>query len=96
MCSVFELRYSLTTTIPKHGGDHCRVELSARPIPLRRSADGGRTFEMKMNYEGKRIGDCNYATESPEAKGRAMTADEKKTIMMIDSRLKKLEAGSSN
>ena len=31
-----------------------------------------------------------------KAKGRAMTADEKKQIMMIDSRLKKLEAGSSN
>ncbi|MEZ4429306.1 MAG: hypothetical protein R3A51_16655 [Nannocystaceae bacterium] len=34
VCSVFELRYSLTTTIPKHGGDHCRVDLT----PLRRPA----------------------------------------------------------
>ena len=41
VCAVFGLRYRLMETIPKHGGDHCRVELSARPIPLRRSADGG-------------------------------------------------------
>ncbi|HJU38387.1 MAG TPA: DUF3617 family protein [Tahibacter sp.] len=29
---------------------------------------------MTMNYEGKRIGGCDYATESPEAQGRAITA----------------------
>jgi hypothetical protein len=38
VCSVFELRYKLTTTIPKHGGDHCRVDLE--PIALRRSRGG--------------------------------------------------------
>lgn len=29
---------------------------------------------MIMRFEGRRIGDCNYATESPEAQGRAMMA----------------------
>lgn len=29
---------------------------------------------MTMSYEGKRIGTCDYATESPEAVGKAMTA----------------------
>lgn len=38
VCSAFDLRYRLLETIPKHGGDHCKVELS--PIPLRRSAGG--------------------------------------------------------
>jgi len=32
VCSVFGLRYQLGTTIPKHGGDVCRVELT----PIRR------------------------------------------------------------
>ncbi|WP_257386692.1 DUF3617 domain-containing protein, partial [Tahibacter caeni] len=30
--------------------------------------------QMTMSYEGKRIGSCDYATESPEAQGRAITA----------------------
>ncbi len=30
--------------------------------------------QMTMSYEGKRIGTCDYATESPEAMGKAMTA----------------------
>lgn len=30
--------------------------------------------QMTMSYEGKRIGGCDYATESPEAQGRAITA----------------------
>ncbi len=36
--SVFGLRYHLAQTIPKHGGDTCRIEV--RPIRLRRAADG--------------------------------------------------------
>lgn len=31
VCSVYGLKYRLTTTIPRHGGDHCRVDLT----PLR-------------------------------------------------------------
>ena len=38
VCAVFGLRYRLLETIPKHGGDHCRVELS--PISIRRSREG--------------------------------------------------------
>ena len=34
----------------------------------------GEPMNMTMNFEGKRIRDCNYATESPEAQGRAMMA----------------------
>lgn len=34
--SVFGLRYQLQKTIPKHGGDTCRIEV--KPIVLRRSA----------------------------------------------------------
>lgn len=30
--------------------------------------------QMTMSYEGKRIGACDYASESPEAMGKAMTA----------------------
>ncbi len=30
--------------------------------------------QMLMNFDGKRIGDCNYATESPQAQGQAMVA----------------------
>lgn len=30
--------------------------------------------QMTMSYEGKRIGSCDYATESPEAMGKALTA----------------------
>jgi hypothetical protein len=30
--------------------------------------------EITMNYQGKRIGGCDFATESPEAQGRAITA----------------------
>jgi len=30
--------------------------------------------QITMSYEGKRIGGCDYATESPEAMGKAMTA----------------------
>lgn len=30
--------------------------------------------QIAMNYEGKRIGGCDFATESPEAQGRAITA----------------------
>lgn len=33
VCSVFGLRYHLSQTIPKHGGNTCRVDL--KPIPLR-------------------------------------------------------------
>lgn len=36
--SVFGLRYQLAKTIPKHGGDTCRIEV--KPITLRRSAAG--------------------------------------------------------
>ncbi|HZF54495.1 MAG TPA: hypothetical protein VE093_37870 [Polyangiaceae bacterium] len=32
--SVFGLRYNLATTIPKHGGSICKIDL--KPIPLRR------------------------------------------------------------
>lgn len=38
VCAVFGLRYRLMETIPKHGGDHCRVEITT--IPIRRSAGG--------------------------------------------------------
>lgn len=38
VCSEFGLGYQLTTTIPKHGGDHCRVDM--KPIGLRGSRDG--------------------------------------------------------
>lgn len=30
--------------------------------------------QISMSYQGKRIGGCDYATESPEAQGRAITA----------------------
>jgi hypothetical protein len=33
ICSVFGLKYHLSKTIPKHGGDTCRVDI--KPIPLR-------------------------------------------------------------
>ena len=33
IASVFGLRYNLTHTIPKHGGDICRIDL--KPVPLR-------------------------------------------------------------
>jgi hypothetical protein len=36
--SVFGLRYQLTTTIPRHGGHTCRIDV--RPIELRRGKDG--------------------------------------------------------
>lgn len=36
--SVFGLRYHLSKTIPKHGGDTCRIDL--KPIPLRKNKDG--------------------------------------------------------
>lgn len=36
--SVFGLRYQLTQTIPKHGGNTCRIDL--KPIALRASRDG--------------------------------------------------------
>jgi hypothetical protein len=38
VCAVFGLRYHLSSTIPKHGGSTCRVDL--KPIPLRRGKDG--------------------------------------------------------
>lgn len=34
----------------------------------------GEDMDMTMNFEGKKIRDCDYATESPEAQGRAMLA----------------------
>ncbi|MGZ3420379.1 MAG: hypothetical protein ACXVEF_08760 [Polyangiales bacterium] len=34
IASVFGLRYHLTTTIPKHGGHICRIDV--KPIPLRK------------------------------------------------------------
>lgn len=37
VCSEFGLRYQLTTTIPKHGGDHCRIDM--KPIGVRRSRE---------------------------------------------------------
>lgn len=37
------------------------------------TADGER-MEMNMTFDGKKIRDCDYATESPEAKGKAMMA----------------------
>jgi hypothetical protein len=36
--SVFGLRYHLSRTIPKHGGETCRIDL--KPIGLRRGKDG--------------------------------------------------------
>ena len=36
ICSAFDLSYRLTKTIPRHGGDVCRVDL--RPLRIRRSA----------------------------------------------------------
>lgn len=40
ICSVFGLRYHLSSTIPKHGGSTCRVDL--KPIPIRlHKADPG-------------------------------------------------------
>jgi hypothetical protein len=39
IASEFGLRYHLDRTIPKHGGDVCKIDLA--PIPLRRSAEGG-------------------------------------------------------
>ena len=39
ICSAFDLRYHLAKTIPKHGGDTCRVDL--KPIAVRRAKDGG-------------------------------------------------------
>lgn len=38
VCDVFGLRYRLMETIPKHGGDRCRIEIKA--VPIRRSAGG--------------------------------------------------------
>lgn len=35
---------------------------------------GGEQMEMNATFEGKKIRDCNYATESPEAQGKAMLA----------------------
>ena len=35
---------------------------------------GGEAMEMNATFEGKKIRDCNYATESPEAQGKAMMA----------------------
>ncbi|KFN49155.1 DUF3617 domain-containing protein [Arenimonas composti] len=34
----------------------------------------GEPIDMRTSFEGRRIRDCNYATESPEAQGRAMLA----------------------
>lgn len=34
----------------------------------------GESMEMIANFEGKKIRDCDYATESPEAQGKAMLA----------------------
>ena len=34
----------------------------------------GEPIEMTTNFEGKKIRDCDYATESPEAQGKAMLA----------------------
>jgi hypothetical protein len=34
----------------------------------------GETMDMTIRFEGKRIGGCDYATESPEAIGKAMVA----------------------
>ena len=36
--------------------------------------------QMTMSYEGKRIGGCDFATESPEAQGKAITAQVCETI----------------
>ncbi len=35
---------------------------------------GGESMEMNMTFDGKKIRDCDYATESPEAQGKAMIA----------------------
>lgn len=34
----------------------------------------GEPVDMTMNFEGKKIRDCNYATESPQAQGNALIA----------------------
>ncbi|HEU0152932.1 MAG TPA: DUF3617 family protein [Arenimonas sp.] len=34
----------------------------------------GQSVDMTMQFEGKKIRDCNYATESPQAQGQAMMA----------------------
>ena len=39
--SVFDLKYNLTKTIPRHGGDSCRVELV--PLPKARRAPPSQT-----------------------------------------------------
>ena len=38
IASVFGLRYHLTTTIPKHGGHTCRIDV--KPLGLRRGIEG--------------------------------------------------------
>jgi hypothetical protein len=41
IASEFGLRYNLDRTIPKHGGEVCKIDL--KPIALRRSSEGGPT-----------------------------------------------------
>ena len=41
--SVFGLRYHLTTTIPKHGGHTCRIDLKPLPLGRKRALDVGTT-----------------------------------------------------
>ncbi len=37
-----------------------------------RSMSGGEAMDMTIRFEGKRIGDCDYASESPAAQGAAL------------------------
>lgn len=41
---------------------------------MRMRSEGRDAMTMNMSFEGKKIRDCDYATESPEAQGRAMLA----------------------
>lgn len=38
------------------------------------ASSDGETMEMNATFEGKKLRDCDYATESPEARGKAMLA----------------------
>jgi len=41
---------------------------------MRMRTEGRDAMTMNMSFDGKKIRDCDYATESPEAQGRAMLA----------------------
>lgn len=43
----------------------------------------GESMEMNATFEGKKIRDCDYATESPEAQGKAMLAKTCKDLLRM-------------